>query len=65
VPGRGPLGRIESATYLGSRMEYAVSTGFGALLVSTPITADAFTPGACVGLRLSGAVRTETGEGGR
>ena len=58
APDAAPLGTVASASYLGSRMEYVVTTGFGDLLVSAPITAQALTPGAKVGLRLDGAVRT-------
>lgn len=58
APDAAPLGTVASASYLGSRMEYVVTTGFGDLLVSAPITAQALTPGAKVGLRLDRAVRT-------
>jgi iron(III) transport system ATP-binding protein len=60
-PGTPPLGRVERTSYLGSRIEYVVATGFGDLLVSAPIAAEALAPGAAVGLRLTGAVRTEEG----
>jgi iron(III) transport system ATP-binding protein len=62
-PETAPIGRIESASYLGSRIEYVVSTGFGDLLVSAPIGAEPRTAGTLVGLHLSGAVRTASDEG--
>ena len=58
-PGAAPLGTVASASYLGSRMEYVVTTGFGDVLVSAPVTAETLVPGTKVGLRLDGAVRTE------
>jgi iron(III) transport system ATP-binding protein len=57
-PGRGPAGRVASASYLGSRVEYLVATGFGDILVSAPVTARDHAPGDAVGLTFSRAVRT-------
>ncbi len=39
---------IESATYLGSRIEYEVESGAGLLLVSRPVSEPAFAPGDAV-----------------
>jgi iron(III) transport system ATP-binding protein len=62
-PEGAPLGKVESASYLGSRIEYVVSTGFGNLLVSAPISAEPRAAGTSVGLHLPGAVRTASDEG--
>ncbi|HMQ93745.1 MAG TPA: TOBE domain-containing protein [Amaricoccus sp.] len=45
APDATPLGTVASATYLGSRMEYVVTTGFGELLVSAPVTVQLLAPG--------------------
>jgi iron(III) transport system ATP-binding protein len=59
APGAGPVGRIDSATYLGSRVEYLVATGFGALLVSVPAgDARPLEPGAAVTVTIRHWVRT-------
>ena len=57
-PGQGAAGRIERATYLGSRTEYLVGTGFGTLLVSAPITEPPRAAGEAVGMTIDQAVRT-------
>jgi ABC-type Fe3+/spermidine/putrescine transport system ATPase subunit len=58
-PGAGPAGRIESATYLGSRIEYGVATGFGAILVSVPVgETSPLAPGAAVTVTIRHFVRT-------
>ena len=45
-PGTGaPSGTVADVTYLGSRREYVVTTGFGELLVSRPIRETALEPG--------------------
>ena len=59
--GDAPRGRVVSASYLGSRTEHVVGTGFGELLVSSPISAAAFAPGTSVTLRMSAAVRIPAG----
>ncbi len=51
VPGGGPA-VIDSATYLGSRMEYGVHVGGAALLVSRPITEPRLAPGLPVALSI-------------
>jgi iron(III) transport system ATP-binding protein len=56
-PEHPPLGRIETATYLGSRMEYVVTGAFGQMLVSAPINMPARGEGEAVGLALSNPVR--------
>jgi iron(III) transport system ATP-binding protein len=61
-PAEGTPARIESATYLGSRVEYAVSAGFGTLLVSAPVAERLRAPGEIVGLAISAPVRTEREE---
>jgi iron(III) transport system ATP-binding protein len=56
-PENPPLGRIETATYLGSRTEYIVTGAFGQMLVSAPITVPARGEGETVGLAFSNPVR--------
>jgi iron(III) transport system ATP-binding protein len=57
--GAGPAGRIDSTTYLGSRIEYLVATGFGPLLVSVPAgEARPLEPGAAVTVTIRHWVRT-------
>lgn len=51
VSGSGPA-TIESATYLGSRMEYGVGIGGAALLISRPITEPRLAPGTPVTLSI-------------
>ncbi|WP_074445275.1 TOBE domain-containing protein [Saliniramus fredricksonii] len=51
----GPEARIDSATYLGSRMEYAVRSGNTTLLVSRPIDEPRFAPGDPVGIAVDPA----------
>ena len=57
----GGTARIESATYLGSRMEYAVRSGNTTLLVSRPIDEPRFAPGDPVGIAVdpSGITRLD------
>ena len=55
--GDAPRGRIMSSSYLGSRIEHVVGTGFGELLISSPISGPTFAPGTSVTLRLGAAVR--------
>ncbi|MCA1775317.1 MAG: ABC transporter ATP-binding protein [Loktanella sp.] len=51
----GGTARIDSVTYLGSRMEYAVTSGGLALLVSRPITEPRFERGDAVQLQIDQA----------
>jgi iron(III) transport system ATP-binding protein len=53
APGTGaPQGRIRSCTYLGSRWEYEVETGFAELLTSRPMTEAPIAPGTDVVLTI-------------
>lgn len=51
----GGAARIDSATYLGSRMEYEVTSGAAALLVSRPIPEPRFAVGDAVRLQIDAA----------
>lgn len=57
----GGTARIESATYLGSRMEYGVISGGMSLLVSRPIPELRLEPGAAVHLQIdpAGVIRLD------
>jgi iron(III) transport system ATP-binding protein len=55
--GDAPRGQVISASFLGSRIEHVVGTGFGELLVSSPISAPAVGPGENVTLAIGAAVR--------
>jgi len=53
TPGDGPpAGRVRSCTYLGSRWEYEIETGFAELLASRPMTEAPITPGTPVTLTI-------------
>jgi iron(III) transport system ATP-binding protein len=53
TPGAGvPAGRVRSCTYLGSRWEYEIETGFAELLVSRPMTEAPIAPGTPVCLTI-------------
>jgi iron(III) transport system ATP-binding protein len=57
--GEAPLGRVVSASYLGSRIEHVVGTGFGEMLVSSPVAGRVFATGEAVSLAIGAAVRIE------
>jgi iron(III) transport system ATP-binding protein len=53
IPGTGaPAGRVLSCTYLGSRWEYEIETGFAELLASRPMTEAPIAPGTSVALTI-------------
>lgn len=53
APGEGaPAGTVRSCTYLGSRWEYEIETGFAELLASRPMTEAPIAPGTPVSLSI-------------
>jgi len=53
APGEGaPMGQVRSCTYLGSRWEYEIETGFAELLASRPMTEAPVAPGTAVVLTI-------------
>ena len=63
APDDGPTGRIDNATYLGSRMEYVVEAEFGSLQVSVPINEPRRAAGAQIGLHITKSVLTSSKAG--
>lgn len=56
MPGSAaPQGKVHSCTYLGSRWEYVVETGFAELLVSRPMAESPIAPGTAVTLTIADA----------